>query len=150
MIFRIADENDFDSIVNIEVAAFNENAWTKNQLMEELASTKTKKCYVLEHNNEIIGYLMCRQIMDEHEIINVAILPSIQGEGYGKLILEKYFDSIPDESSVFLDVKRTNYPAIKLYLGCGFEEIDIRQNYYHDGEDAIVMKKGNIKSHVMV
>ena len=35
MIFRIADENDFDSIVNIEVAAFNENAWTKNQLMEE-------------------------------------------------------------------------------------------------------------------
>jgi len=150
MIFRRAEKRDFDSIVHIENAAFHENAWTINQLKTEIVSTNTNKCYVLEHKYKIIGYLMSRHIKDEHEIINVAILPSIQGEGHGTLLLEHYLDSIHDESSVYLDVKRTNYPAIKLYLGCGFEEIDIRQNYYHDGEDAIVMKRGNIKSHVMV
>lgn len=150
MNFRLAKDNDFQSIVRIEQDAFKKNAWTLSQIKEELIISSSKKSYVLLKGKSIIGYLMCRQVMNEHEIINFAIQPLDQGAGNGQIMLEKYFETIQDDSSVFLDVKRTNYPAIKLYLECGFEEIDIRQNYYQDGEDAIVMKRGKIRSHVMV
>ena len=45
------------------------------------------------------------------------------------------------EADVFLEVKRTNFPAINLYLSFGFEEIDIRQGYYTDGQDAVIMSR---------
>ena len=44
-------------------------------------------------------------------------------------------------ANVYLEVKRTNFPAINLYHDFGFEEIDIREKYYYDGEDALVMCK---------
>ena len=49
------------------------------------------------------------------------------------------FNNFLKHANVFLEVKRTNFPAINLYLGFGFEEIDIRKKYYIDGEDALVM-----------
>lgn len=42
---------------------------------------------------------------------------------------------------MYLEVKRSNFPAINLYLNFGFEEIDIRNEYYSDGEDAVIMVK---------
>ena len=45
------------------------------------------------------------------------------------------------DANVFLEVKRTNFPAVNLYLSFGFQEINIRKDYYSDGEDAIEMVK---------
>mgnify|MGYP000695817638 CR=1 FL=1 len=45
----------------------------------------------------------------------------------------------PENSSVFLEVERGNFPAINLYLDAGFEEVAIREKYYTDDEDAIIM-----------
>ena len=42
---------------------------------------------------------------------------------------------------MYLEVKQSNFPAINLYLNFGFEEIDIREAYYADGEDAVIMVK---------
>ena len=52
-------------------------------------------------------------------------------------------------ADVFLEVKRSNFPAINLYLHFGFEEIDIREEYYSDGEDAVIMVK-KVKVHGLV
>ena len=54
-------------------------------------------------------------------------------------MLDHFLDQIPAKSSVFLEVKRGNFPAINLYLGAGFEDVAIRDAYYRDGSDAIVM-----------
>ena len=54
-------------------------------------------------------------------------------------MLDHFLDQIPAKSSVFLEVKRGNFPAINLYLGAGFEDASIREAYYRDGSDAIVM-----------
>jgi ribosomal protein S18 acetylase RimI-like enzyme len=40
---------------------------------------------------------------------------------------------------VFLEVRRSNIAANRLYKALGFEEVGIRRGYYENGENAIVM-----------
>jgi ribosomal-protein-alanine N-acetyltransferase len=42
---------------------------------------------------------------------------------------------------VKLSVRRSNQPAIQLYQKLGYAQVDVWSNYYHDGEDGIVMAK---------
>ena len=150
MIFRQALASDFSSIYQIEQEAFPSNPWPKIQIEAAMVQSKINACYVLEKGNEILGYLMSYHILNENEIVNFAIKKSKQMCGLGSIMLDYYLDKIDSDSSVFLEVKRTNYPAIKLYLGYGFEEIGIREKYYSNGEDAIVMKKIKRESNVLV
>ena len=64
-----------------------------------------------------------------------------QHKGNGKVFLNKIINQYLKDANVFLEVKRTNFPAINLYLSFGFQEINIRKQYYSDGEDAIEMVK---------
>lgn len=150
MKLRVASINDIQSIYYIEKGAFKEDAWTKDQLMQELSQSEFHSCQVLDDDGDILGYIMTRFIADQYEIINLAINPKKQKQGLGHLLLDLFLNEIHDDSSVYLEVKRTNFPAINLYLNAGFEEIAIREKYYQDGEDAIIMKKDKNLTHVMV
>ena len=68
-------------------------------------------------------------------LLSVITVPFIVITSLGLFGLE----NISKDSSTYLEVKRGNFPAIKLYLNAGFKDIAIREDYYPDGEDAIVM-----------
>ena len=68
---------------------------------------------------------------------------AFQTRGFGKLFLVKFLQNIPPNSSVFLEVKRSNLIAISLYTDLKFIKISERKNYYDDGEDAILMQYKN-------
>lgn len=40
-----------------------------------------------------------------------------------------------------LSVRRSNDPALALYKKFGYQVIDVWRNYYHSGEDALVLEK---------
>jgi ribosomal protein S18 acetylase RimI-like enzyme len=42
---------------------------------------------------------------------------------------------------IMLEVKEHNYQAIKFYQHQEIEQISIRNNYYQDGSNALIMKK---------
>jgi len=85
---------------------------------------------------------MLRYGPNEVHLVNMAVDPSLQKMGIGKKLLIHFLDNIPKYSSAYLEVKRGNFPAIKLYLNAGFKDISIREGYYPDGEDAIVTASG--------
>ncbi|HJL63885.1 MAG TPA: GNAT family N-acetyltransferase, partial [Candidatus Marinimicrobia bacterium] len=64
-----------------------------------------------------------------------------QHRGYGKKLLQYTLSELGTETDVFLEVRESNLPAIKLYSEFNFEEIGVREHYYSDGEDAIIMHK---------
>ena len=41
--------------------------------------------------------------------------------------------------SVELEVRKNNLNAIRFYQKFGFRLVDLKENYYHDGEDAFIM-----------
>ena len=86
------------------------------------------------------------QIFEQSELWTIAVTPSEQGMGYGKLILNEVLARLAasQAESLFLEVRVSNTRARALYHSVGFQEISSRKGYYptRDGrEDAIVMQK---------
>jgi len=134
---RRASEHDVGSITAIENRVFR-HPWNKNQIQQELKQENGKLVYV-EIKEKIMGYIMVRVVENEAQILNIAIDLPFQHRGYGKKLLQNALHELGTETDVFLEVRVSNLPAIKLYSEFNFEEIGVREQYYSDGENAIVM-----------
>ena len=139
MIIRASEERDLARILQIEKSAFPNSAWTRAMIANELTLKLDRKTWVIDSDKELVGYCMLRYGPNEIHLVNMAVDPPLQKMGIGKNLLNHFLDNIPKDSSAYLEVKRGNFPAIKLYLNAGFKDIAIREDYYSDGEDAIVM-----------
>jgi len=139
MIIRASEERDLARILKIEKSAFPNSAWTRAMIANELTLKLDRKTWVIDSDKELVGYCMLRYGPNEIHLVNMAVDPHLQKMGIGKNLLNHFLDNIPKDSSAYLEVKRGNFPAIKLYLNAGFKDIAIREDYYSDGEDAIVM-----------
>ena len=139
MNIRASEETDLARILQIENSVFQNSAWTRAMISDELTLNVDRKTWVIDSNIELVGYCMLRYGPNEVHLVNMAVDPSLQKMGIGKKLLIHFLDNIPKYSSAYLEVKRGNFPAIKLYLNAGFKDIAIREDYYPDGEDAIVM-----------
>ena len=136
---RVSEETDLVRISEIEKSAFLSSAWTKTMIFDEIKLNIDRKTWVIDLDKKLVGYRMLRYGPNEVHLVNMAVDPSLQKIGIGKKLLNHFLDNIPKDSSAYLEVKRSNFPAIKLYLNAGFKDIAIREDYYPDGEDAIVM-----------
>ncbi|MDP6727062.1 MAG: ribosomal protein S18-alanine N-acetyltransferase [Candidatus Marinimicrobia bacterium] len=141
---RCADLNDVDAITAIEKRVFR-HPWSKNQIVQELEQENGKKVFA-EFEEKMISYIMISYIMirvvnNEAQILNIAVDLPYQHRGYGKKLLQYTLSELGTETDVFLEVRESNLPAIKLYSEFNFEEIGVREHYYSDGEDAIIMHK---------
>ena len=137
-IMRKANHSDINSIFGIEKDVFKEENWSHNMIHSSISDIATIT-YVIEELENIVAYCMVKITDNVFEIINFAVAPLFQRKGRGKLILEFFLKQIPINSSVFLEVKKSNAAAINLYNSTGFQTINIRYNYYKDGSDAFVM-----------
>ena len=140
MQFRKAVMQDVDAIWEIEQSVFS-SPWSRDQLAHELVANPTAGHWVLDDGGSIIGFIMSYIVQYEVQIINIAVRLSHQYRGYGKRILSEFLSQFNEKIYLFLEVRESNLPAYQLYSHFGFEQIDIRRKYYHDGEDAIVMAK---------
>lgn len=92
------------------------------------------------------GYAMLLGVLDEMELLTLALAHSHQGRGLGRHCL-RWLQTLAwrqGARSLFLEVATHNAPALGLYTGMGFEKIGCRRDYYRtpDGhtDDAWVMR----------
>ena len=137
---RIATSNDLADILSIEKKVFK-HPWSKEQLSWELNSQPTAENYVMIARGNMIGYLFSHVVDDDVQILNIAIDIPFQHKGYGEQLLSYFLDQFNTDSSIHLEVRKSNFPAINLYLKFGFHETGTRKGYYSDGEDAIIMQR---------
>ena len=131
--------SDLNEIYQLEKIIFKNEAWTQEMLKMELLDNEYTKTLIIEEHRSILGYIMSRSVFEEHHILNVSVLPQRQKEGIGTILLSSFLKSIKNTSSVFLEVKKSNFHAIKLYKNNGFKVFDQRKNYYKDGSSALMM-----------
>ena len=93
------------------------------------------------------GYIIARIADRICHILNFCIAKQLQSKGYGRQLLQAFLDSISKNAqlnSVVLEVRPSNAPALHLYQTLGFEQIEIKKEYYKDNhgiEDAILLRK---------
>lgn len=132
---REGREEDIEKIVLIEFSSF-ESPWSRNLLIR---SIKKKELFVAELNGEVVGYIVFSKILDEVHLENIAVDERWRRKGIGSKLLEFLIEK-NKESSIFLEVRPSNTPAINLYKKYGFKKIGIRKKYYVN-EDAIIMMR---------
>lgn len=137
---RIATSNDLADILSIEKKVFK-HPWSKEQLSWELNSQPAAENYVMIARGNMIGYLFSHVVDDDVQILNIAIDIPFQHKGYGEQLLSYFLDQFNTDISIHLEVRKSNFPAINLYLKFGFHETGTRKGYYTDGEDAIIMQR---------
>lgn len=92
------------------------------------------------------GFVLTRHVLDEEELLLIAVIPGVRRRGVGTALIEHLFAAARARGTgrVFLEMRRGN-PAIHLYRKFGFEPIGERRNYYRmaNGEriDAITFAK---------
>jgi ribosomal-protein-alanine N-acetyltransferase len=145
---RPATEEDLSKITLIEKRVFRFPC-SKDQIKWELSSQHVALNHVMLLEDNIIGYIFAHKIDKEVQILNFAIDISYQHKGYGEKFLLYFMDQLDEDISIILEVRKSNFPAINLYLKFGFSELGIREKYYSDGEDGIVMKR-NFLAHAVV
>lgn len=140
-------ETDIESILLIERQSSN-NPWTQTQLLESIKNP-VNLGYSLIYKSEIIGYLIAMPVIESADILNIAINSSYQRKGFGKALIEHLVQALNKRgvSEVLLEVRQSNFSAIKFYLALGFKEISVRKNYYTKNsnepsvkEDGIIMR----------
>jgi len=142
-LIRIATLNDLADILSIEKKVFK-HPWSKEQLSWELNSQPAAENYVMIARGNMIGYLFSHVVDDDVQILNIAIDIPFQHKGYGEQLLSFFLDQFNADSSIHLEVRKSNFPAINLYLKFWFHETGTRKGYYSDGEDAIIMQRNSL------
>ena len=97
----------------------------------------------IEKEGELAGAITFSLGLDSVDIEDVAVLPNYRRHGFAKMLIEALITEAKGKGidKIFLEVRKTNDAAIKLYQGQGFNKISERKKYYQNGEDAIVMLK---------
>jgi len=78
------------------------------------------------------GFVLSRMVLDEAEILTVAVAPEARGKGLSIPLLERHLDELSRRGvrTVHLEVEEGNQPAIALYRRFGFTETGRREGYY--------------------
>jgi ribosomal-protein-alanine N-acetyltransferase len=100
--------------------------------------------FVALEDGQVTAYVGMMLVLDEGQITNVATHPDYRRKGYAEAVLDRLiaYSQAAGVSEIFLEVRRSNNAAIKLYEKMGFETVGMRKGFYRaPTEDAILMKK---------
>jgi ribosomal-protein-alanine N-acetyltransferase len=127
-------------VVAIEEQSFP-TPWT-SALFEREISVPISHFFIVKNDQSLIGYGGYWLVAGEASIVNLAVHPAHRGKGVGRSILLFLIENAAGlgARSVFLEVRKGNVPAQRLYASCGFETAGVRARYY-GAEDAVVMTK---------
>jgi [ribosomal protein S18]-alanine N-acetyltransferase len=138
--FLRLEPGHLDQVLEIEKLSFKK-PWSRWNFEREI-NLHLSTFVVLAAEGRVIGYGGFWKILDEGHIVNLAVHPDFRQKRYGRKILEYLMTGIAEAGikRILLEVRQSNFYAIKLYSSFGFEITGIRPKYY-DQEDALVMEK---------
>jgi len=97
--------------------------------------------YVVEADEATVAVLQSRLVADEAEILDIAVASPHRRRGYGRFALSSFIEIARqrDVKALFLEVRESNLPAIRLYQSAGFATTGRRPNYYHHPAEAALL-----------
>jgi ribosomal-protein-alanine N-acetyltransferase len=90
------------------------------------------------------GYLVARRVAAQAEILTLAVAPERHRRGVASALLGHVLDRFTDDgvSEIFLEVRRSNRAAQRLYRHFGFALVGVRRSYYRKpSEDALILAR---------
>ena len=143
MIITKMTENHVAQIAELEKICFGSAAWSEKSVASELENPLSL-WLVAEDDGKVLGYVGSQTVLDETDMMNIAVHPNHRRKGIADSLVEALIRSLKEAGShqLTLEVRVSNAPARSLYDELGFSEIGIRKRYYQNPkEDALILRK---------
>ena len=143
---RVMNSQDTKAVMALEAACFSDPCtWG---IIKDLPDSPWDETWLLEdERGTLLGYLTCRFLAGEGELMRIAVFPEFRGQGYSRELMDRMEKSAAEKAvnALSLEVRAGNEVALGLYQSYGFREEARRKNYYQQPvEDAVIMWLRNI------
>ena len=130
-------------VAELEKICFGTEAWSERSVASELTNSLSL-WLVAEEEGNVWGYVGSQTVMDETDMMNIAVHPEHRKQGIAATLVNNLVDALKTRGShsLMLEVRASNDPARKLYDKLGFQQVGLRKNYYRNPkEDACILRK---------
>lgn len=132
-LLRAGSARDIDLVERLMEGAFDPRfgeAWTRGQCLGVLAMPGVRLTLAFV-DDAPAGFAMVRQVVDEVELLLVAVDPAQRRRGTGQALLRAVVaDALGSGvARVHLEVRAGN-EAVRLYTAAGFAKVGERRGYY--------------------
>ncbi len=146
IILRPMELKDVEQVYAIDVLSFS-LPWSERSYRFELTENSASHPRVAEAVNargeyQVVGMIVVWIILDEAHIATLATHPAFRRLGIARRLLAEALENgaCLGAKKAFLEVRRSNLAAQKLYESFGFVVVGVRPRYYLDTqEDAFLM-----------
>lgn len=112
--------------------------WSRDEYGFFLKQTSSF-CWGMDDSFGLASFILTLVSGSEMDIVSVATRKDVQGKRLASDLVGTLLKR-PDIKRAFLEVDPMNAPAVKLYLGLGFQVQGVRKKYYQGKKDAWMMK----------
>lgn len=144
MVIREAVMSDILTVARIEIESFGD-PWGAADFEQVLGVSHAIFLVAASGENEdVVGYAISLGVLDESEILNIAVAPAFRSRGLGGMLLDSSLNELDARGAemTFLEVRESNVAARALYASRGFQELSRRRGYYRQPpEDALVLRR---------
>ena len=117
--------------------------WSENAVRGELTNPLSLWLVAVD-GDTVAGYIGSQSVIGEADMMNVAVSPSYRRQGIAEMLVVSLVEKLTAQevSSLTLEVRASNEPAIALYEKLSFVQVGRRPNYYtKPKEDALILRK---------
>lgn len=130
---RAGAARDIDFVERLMEIAFDPRfgeAWTRGQCLGVLAMPGVRLT-LAQADGRPAGFAMVRQVLDEVELLLIAVAPAERRQGVGQALLGAVLSDAAASAArqIHLEVRAGN-PAALLYRQAGFTKVGERRGYY--------------------
>ena len=136
------NESHVKQVAELEKICFSD-PWSENSVASEL-NNPLSVWLVAEENGIVCGYVGSQTVLDETDMMNIAVHPDFRRKGIAAALIAELVRLLKERGSriLRLEVRESNAPAIALYESLGFAQLGLRKNYYRNPkENALILGK---------
>jgi [ribosomal protein S18]-alanine N-acetyltransferase len=135
--FRIKDAPAAYEVLKRSPEAAQWTEWGFKELLEWQGVV----ALIAEDEGKVTGFVVGRQMGEEAEILNLAVILEKRRKGEGRALLKTAMDEFQARhvNRVFLEVRESNEGGIAFYESHGFFKTGRRAGYYRDPEEAAIV-----------
>lgn len=146
--FKTIKQEDYHNIMSLEYASFNERDRMKPEVFYNFVNDTDKEFIkMVDQEDNLIACIMLQIITINIEpygyLYSIAVDKKYQQQGIAGICMTYIINYFRDMKVPYIElhVRRSNIPAIKLYEKFNFFEDQVVDDYYEDGDDALIFKK---------
>jgi ribosomal-protein-alanine acetyltransferase len=137
---RAARPGDAAALARVAQASFPD-PWPERLFHAQLRRPQTRAWVARDTRRGVVGYVLGWCVLDEVQVLSLAVEPSWRRRGVGRRLLNAYLDILRSEGvrQITLEVRASNDAAHEFYREFGFEVQGERPRYYPGGESALLL-----------